>query len=79
MVRNIDSIGLRVLREVSNIFANKKARRVQVRCSSRVVDFLRKNKKERIEAVEEEFGRGIVISVDPNAGPEDYEIKRFDK
>jgi Ribonuclease G/E len=44
-----------------------------------VVDFLRKNKKERIEAIEEEFGRGIVISVDPNAGPEDYEIKRFDK
>ncbi len=79
MVRNIDSIGLRVLREVSNIFANKKAKRVQVRCSSRVVDFLRKNKKERIEAIEAKFERGIVISVDPNAGPEDYEIKRFDK
>lgn len=79
MVRNIDSISLRVLREVTNIFANKKARRVQVRCSSRVVDFLRKNKKERIEAVEQKYSRGIVISVDPNAGPEDYEIKRFDK
>jgi ribonuclease E len=77
-IRNVDAIGLKILRDVANIFANNKARRVQVRANPRVTDFLRRNKRDRMERLQSSFGRPVVVSPDADYGVEEYEIKRFD-
>lgn len=77
-VRNVDAIGLKILREVTNIFALNKARRVQVKCASRVADFLKRNKRDRIDRLERHYERPIVIVSESGTGIEEFEIKRFD-
>ena len=77
-IRNVDSIGLKIIREVTNIFANNKAKRVRVRVNGRVADFLRRNKRDRLEAVEGRFKRPIVIIGDQSFGTEEYEVRRLD-
>ncbi|MCB9833246.1 MAG: Rne/Rng family ribonuclease [Planctomycetes bacterium] len=77
-IRNVDSIGLKILREVTNIFANNKAKRVQVKANHRVADFLKRNKRDRLEGIESRFRRPVVIVSEGGLSTEEYEIKRFD-
>ncbi len=77
-IRNVDSIGLKILREITNVFANNRAKRVHVKCNHRVSDFLKRNKKERIDGIEADFKRSIVVSGEGGMSTEEYEIKRFD-
>ncbi|MCA9320726.1 MAG: Rne/Rng family ribonuclease [Planctomycetes bacterium] len=77
-IRNVDSIGLKILREVTNIFANNRAKRIQVRCNNRVADFLRRNKRDRLEHIEQTYRRAVMAVGDASLGTEEYELRRFD-
>jgi ribonuclease E len=76
-VRTVDSIGLKILREVTDIVFRNRARRVRVRVNVRVADFLRRNKSEKIKRLEEAYGKPILIAGDHDLGTEDYEIQRL--
>ncbi len=78
-IRNVDSIGLKILREVKNIFANNRAKKVQIRSNNRVADFLRRNKRDRLAYLEDHFGRTVMVVGDASLGTEEYEIRRFDR
>jgi ribonuclease E len=76
-LRTVDSMGLKILREVTEIVHRNKARRVRVRTNVRVADFLRRNKGERIKKLEETYEKPILIVGDHEMGSEDYEIQRL--
>lgn len=78
-IRNVDSVGLKILREITNIFANRKAKRIQVKANTRVADFIRRNKRDRLEAIEKEFKRSLSVASDASLGIEEYEVRRFDR
>lgn len=76
-VRTVDSIGLKIMREVIDICFRNRARRVRVRANVRVADFLKRNKSEKIRQVEEAYGKPILVVGDHDLGTEDYEIQRL--
>lgn len=76
-VRTVDSIGLKILREVTDIVFRNRAKRVRVRVNVRVADFLRRNKSEKIKKLEDLYGKPILIAGDHDLGTEDYEIQRL--
>lgn len=76
-VKTVDSVGLKILREITEIVFRNKARRVRVRVNVRVADFLRRNKGEKVKKIEEEYGKPILIVGDHELGTEDYEIQRL--
>jgi ribonuclease E len=77
-LRNVDSVGLRILREVQNVFANKKAQRIAVRANNRVADFLKRNKRDRINTIQRHFDRPLTVMGDASFGIEEYELRRHD-
>ncbi len=76
-MKTVDTIGLKILREVTEVLWRNKARRVRVRANPRVVDFLRRNKEAKIKALEEHFQKPILILGDYDLASEDYEIQRL--
>ena len=76
-VKTVDSVGLRILREVAEVLWKNKARRVRVRAHPRVADFLRRNKGEKIKRLEEMYQKPILVAGDHDLGTEDYEIQRL--
>ncbi|MEE9392421.1 MAG: Rne/Rng family ribonuclease [Planctomycetota bacterium] len=78
IIRNVDSVGLKIMREVANVFANNKAKRIVVRANNRVADFMKRNKRDRLEIIERTYKRPISINGDASFGVEEYELKRLD-
>jgi ribonuclease E len=76
-VRTVDSMGLKILREITEILVRNKARRVRVRANVRVADFLRRNKGDKVKRLEEAHQKPILIVGDHDLGTEDYEIQRL--
>jgi ribonuclease E len=76
-VKTVDSVGLRILREVSDVLYRNKARRVRIRANPRVADFLRRNKSEKIRALEDFYQKPILVVGDHDLGTEDYEVQRL--
>jgi len=76
-VKTVDSVGLRIFREISEVLFRKRARRVRVRCHPRVADFLRRNKGSKIKALEETYSKQILVVGDHDLGTEDYEMQRL--
>ena len=76
-LRTVDSMGLKILREVTEILFRNRARRVRVRANVRVADFLRRNKSDRISKLEETYKKPILVVGDHELGTEDYEIQRL--
>lgn len=76
-VKTVDSVGLKILREISEILFRNKARRVRVRANVRVADFLRRNKGDKVKKLEERYDKPILIVGDHELGTEDYEIQRL--
>ncbi|HYC77335.1 MAG TPA: Rne/Rng family ribonuclease [Planctomycetota bacterium] len=76
-VKTVDSVGLKILREVSDVFFRNKARRVRVRANPRVADFLRRNKAEKIRDLEQHYEKPILVVGDHDLGTEDYEVQRL--
>jgi ribonuclease E len=76
-VKTVDSIGLRILREVSDVLYRNKARRVRIRANPRVADFLRRNKSEKIRGLEDRYQKPILVVGDHDLGTEDYEVQRL--
>ena len=76
-VKTVDSVGLKILREVKDILVRARARRVRVRANPRVADFLRRNKGDKIKRMEEDFQKPILVVGDHDLGTEDYEIQRL--
>jgi ribonuclease E len=76
-VRTVDSVGLKILREVTEVLFRNKARRVRVRANVRVADFLRRNKGEKMKQLEEEYEKPVLVVGDHELGTEDYEVQRL--
>ncbi len=76
-VKTVDSVGLKILREVTEVLFRNKARRVRVRANPRVADFLRRNKGEKIKRLEEAYQKPVLVVGDHDLGTEDYEIQRL--
>jgi ribonuclease E len=76
-VKTVDSVGLRILREITDICVRNRARRVRVRSHVRVADFLRRNKGDKIRRLEETYQKPILVVGDHELGTEDYEIQRL--
>ncbi len=76
-VKTVDSVGLKILREITEVLWRNKARRVRVRANPRVADFLRRNKGEKIRGMEEHYQKPILIVGDHDLGTEDYEVQRL--
>jgi len=76
-VRTVDSMGLKILREVTEVLYRNRARRVRVRANVRVADFLRRNKGEKVKQIEETYEKPVLIVGDHDLGTEDYEIQRL--
>ena len=76
-VKTVDSVGLRILREVSDVLYRNKARRVRIRANPRVADFLRRNKSEKIRELEDFYQKPILVVGDHDLGTEDYEVQRL--
>src|SRR5690606_15423459 len=76
-VKTVDSVGLKILREVTEVLYRNRARRVRVRANPRVADFLRRNKGEKVKRIEEQFAKPVLIVGDHDLGTEDYEIQRL--
>ena len=76
-VKTVDSMGLKILREITDILCRGRARRVRVRANPRVADFLRRNKSDKIKLLEEEFKKPILVVGDHDLGTMDYEIQRL--
>jgi ribonuclease E len=76
-VKTVDSVGLKILREISEVLYRNKARRVRVRASPRVADFLRRNKGEKLKALEDQYAKPVLIVGDHDLGTEDYEVQRL--
>ncbi|MEE2712945.1 MAG: Rne/Rng family ribonuclease [Planctomycetota bacterium] len=76
-VRTVDSVGLKILREVTEVLFRNKARRVRVRANVRVADFLRRNKGAKMKQLEEEYEKPVLVVGDHELGTEDYEVQRL--
>lgn len=76
-VRTVDSMGLKILREITEVLYRNKARRVRVRANVRVADFLRRNKGEKVKELEESYDKPVLIVGDHELGTEDYEVQRL--
>ena len=76
-MRTVDSMGLKILREVTEVLCRNKARRVRVRANVRVADFLRRNKGDKVKSLEETYDKPVLIVGDHELGTEDYEIQRL--
>ena len=76
-VKTVDSMGLKILREISEVLYRNKARRVRVRANPRVADFLRRNKGDKLKGLEEEYQKPVLIVGDHDLGTEDYEVQRL--
>ncbi len=76
-VRTVDSVGLKILREVTEVLFRNKARRVRVRANVRVADFLRRNKGDKVKHLEEHYEKPVLIVGDHELGTEDYEVQRL--
>jgi ribonuclease E len=76
-VKTVDSVGLKILREISEVLFRNKARRVRVRANARVADFLRRNKAEKLQSLESHYSKPVLIVGDHDLGTEDYEVQRL--
>lgn len=76
-VRTVDSTGLKILRELAQTLCSNKARRLRVRTNPRVADFLKRNKRDRLMALERDFQRPVLVIADPELGSEDFEIEKI--
>lgn len=76
-VKTVDSVGLKILREVSELLFRNKAKRVRVRANPRVADFLKRNKGDKVRRLEEHYDKPVVVVGDYDLGTEDYEIQRL--
>lgn len=76
-VKTVDSMGLKILREITEILYRNKAKRVRVRTNPRVADFLRRNKGDKIKKLEEHYQKPVLVVGDHDLGTEDYELQRL--
>jgi len=76
-VKTVDSVGLKILREVSEILYRNRAKRVRVRSNPRVADFLRRNKGDKVQALEKRYEKPVLVVGDHDLGTEEYEIQRL--
>lgn len=78
-IKNIESLGIEILRSLSYELSSELVRKIEITVPMQVADYLLNEKRVEIAEIEESSAKKIVIKADPYCFGENYQFKRFNE